>query len=115
MAYDEELADRLRSLLGADGPGQDHVRERRMFGGLAFLVDEHMAVAVSGGGGLMVRCDPADAEQHVQRDGVARMVMKERAMDGWLLVAPDVLTTDEALRPWVDVGLSYVAGLPPKS
>ena len=121
MAYDEDLADRLRvALQGVDG-----VSEKRMFGGLAFLVNGNLAVAASGQGGLMVRCDPADADEHVAR-GATRMVMRGQEMDGWLRVAADHLSDaegpdgegtvagDDALRRWVDVGVDYARGLPAK-
>ena len=96
---DRELADRLRAELPA-GP---RVTEQAVFGGLAFLVEGALAVAVSGRGGLMVRCDPAWTEELVVADGVARMVMRGRALDGWLLVAPTVVD-DTALRSRVAVG-----------
>ena len=100
MAYDQELADRLRAELSAD----PRVTERAMFGGLAFLVDGAMVVAVAGEDGLMVRCDPARSTELVACAGVERMVMRGRELDGWLLVAPGVLADDAALRHWVGVG-----------
>jgi TfoX/Sxy family transcriptional regulator of competence genes len=109
MAYDEELAERVRGLL-PDVP----VAERRMFGGLAFLVGGHLAVAVSGQGGLMVRCDPADSERLLAEPGATRMVMHGREMDGWLRVGADALPDDEVIGRWVGVGTTYAAGLPPK-
>ncbi|MFQ1003143.1 TfoX/Sxy family protein [Modestobacter sp. SSW1-42] len=107
MAYDRELADRLRAELAAD----PRVTEQAMFGGLAFLVDGAMVVAVSGRGGLMVRCDPARATELVAADGVDRMVMRGRELDGWLLVDPGVLDDDAALRSWVAVGQAATAGV----
>jgi TfoX/Sxy family transcriptional regulator of competence genes len=109
MAYDEELAERVRGLL-PDLP----VAERRMFGGLAFLVGGHLAVAVSGQGGLMVRCDPADSDRLLTEPGATRMVMRGREMDGWLRVTSDAVADDEALERWIAVGTTYAAGLPPK-
>jgi hypothetical protein len=103
MAYDEDLANRIREAL-ADEPG---VTEKRMFGGLAFLIGGHMAVAASGRGGLMVRCDPQETEAHLA-DGAERMVMRGRELDGWLRV-----DTDE-IDPWVRVGAGYARSLPPK-
>ena len=100
MTYDRELADRVRAALSAE-PG---VTEKAMFGGLAFLVDGSLAVAVSGRGGLMVRCDPARADERTAADGVARMVMRGREMDGWLRVAEDVVDDEDALRRWVATG-----------
>ena len=112
MAYDAELtdlADRIRELLATE-PALD---EKRMFGGLTFLLDGRMAVAASGQGGLMVRVDPARSEELVARPGAERMVMRGREMDGWLRVAIEVLD-DEALRGWVGEGVAYVRSLPPR-
>ena len=100
MTYDRELADRLRAALSTERG----VTEKAMFGGLAFLVDGALAVAASGKGGLMVRCDPAGAEEHVAADGVERMVMRGREMDGWLRVSADVVDDEDALRHWVATG-----------
>jgi len=110
MAYDETIAARIREALA---PEFDVV-EKKMFGGLAFLVAGHMAIAASGQGGLLVRCDPDDSEALVAEDGVDRMVMRERPMDGWLRVDPDASATDDALRRWVDTGVGYARSLPPK-
>ncbi|MCO7219178.1 TfoX/Sxy family protein [Klenkia sp. PcliD-1-E] len=104
MAYDLELAERVRTAL-ADVPD---LAEKRMFGGLAFLVGGSMALAVSGNGGLMVRCDPALADELVTRDGVARMVMQGRELAGWVLVDPATLDA-AALRGYVDAGLAAAA------
>jgi len=109
MAYDKELAERIRGLL----PDQP-VSERAMFGGLAFLVGGHMAVAASGKGGLMVRCDPGDSEQLVKEAGASRMEMRGREMDGWLRVAGEAVADDDVLAEWVRVGMAYAGTLPPK-
>ena len=109
MAYDEELAERIRGLL-PDVP----VTEQKMFGGLAFLVGGHMAVAASGKGGLMLRCDPADTERLVGEPGATRMEMRGKEMDGWLRVASDAVAEDNDLARWVAVGTSYAGSLPPK-
>ena len=109
MAYDKELAERIRGLL----PDQP-VSERAMFGGLAFLVGGHMAVAASGKGGLMVRCDPGDSEQLVKEAGASRMEMRGREMDGWLRVAGEAVADDDGLAEWVRVGMAYAGTLPPK-
>ena len=109
MAYDEELAERIRGLL-PDLP----VTERKMFGGLAFLVGGHMAVAASGKGGLMLRCDPADSERLLAEPGASRMEMRGREMDGWLRVTSDAVAADAVLQRWIEVGTSYAASLPPK-
>jgi hypothetical protein len=110
MAYDRELADRLRTALQE----VEGVQEKAMFGGLAFLVGGHLAVAASGQGGLMVRCDPARTDALVGGGEAEPMVMRGREMDGWLRVAADRVAHDAALRRWVDVGVGYAASLPPK-
>jgi TfoX N-terminal domain len=109
MAYDKELAERIRGLL-PDEP----VTEKTMFGGLAFLVGGHMAVAASGKGGLMVRCDPADSERLVSESGTSRMEMRGREMDGWLRVTSEAVVDDDVLAEWVRVGTSFAGTLPPK-
>lgn len=108
MAFSAELADRLREAL----QDRDDVREQRMFGGLAFLLHGHMAVAVSGQGGIMLRCAPADTDEHVAA-GAERMVMKGRAMDGWLRV-DDGSLDDATLERWVAVATAHTDTLPPK-
>lgn len=108
MAYDEDLATRIRLLLGAG------VTEKRMFGGLAFLVGGNMAVAASGQGGLMVRVDPAASEELVSRDGASRMVMRGKEMAGWLRVTADAVEADAALEDWVRIGVDYAGTLPAK-
>lgn len=110
MAHDEELAARLRALLA----GEPGLREARLFGGIAFLVDGHLAVAASGQGGLMVRVDPADTASLVDGEGVTRMEMRGRAMDGWLRVTADVVADDDELARWAAYGLTSVRMLPPK-
>jgi TfoX/Sxy family transcriptional regulator of competence genes len=108
MAYDEELAERIRGLL----PGIP-VTEKKMFGGLAFLIGGHMAVAASGKGGLMLRCDPADSERLVGEPGASRMEMRGKEMDGWLRVTTDAVAADADLTRWIEVGTAYAASLPP--
>ena len=110
MAYDEELANRIRELL-ADEPA---ITEMRMFGGLAFLAGGHMAVAVSGQGGLMVRVDPAETDALVAKPHARAFEMRGRPMDGWLRVGADAVPGEPELRPWVERGLAYVRSLPPK-
>ncbi|HWJ09140.1 MAG TPA: TfoX/Sxy family protein [Nocardioides sp.] len=115
MAYDEGLADRVRDLLD-DEPalaGRE-VTERRMFGGLAFLVGGNMAAAASGQGGLMVRVDPAEGEELVATTAAYPMEMRGRAMSGWLRLDLDDVADDEALAAWVRRGASYAARLPAK-
>ena len=109
MAYDEDLANRIRELL-AD---EDAVTEKRMFGGLAFLVGGHMAVAASSEGGLIVRVDPGDTSA-LDKPNAEPFEMRGKAMEGWLRVDPEAVATDDDLRRWVDVGVTYTRGLPPK-
>ena len=110
VAYDEELAERLRDHL----EGQPGIAEQKMFGGLAFLVNGHMAVAAVGQGGLMVRCPPEMTDELCERPHAARFVMKGRGMTGWLHVEPGGLVADEDLAGWIAVGLDYARSLPPK-
>ena len=110
MAYDEALAQRIRDLLD----GEPGVTSRKMFGGLGFMVDGHMAVAAASQGSLMVRADPVDAEQWIDGESVNPMEMRGRPMTGWLLVAADAVADDQALEVWVDRGVAHVRTLPPK-
>ncbi len=110
MAQDTDLAERMRTLLATE----DGVSERRMFGGLAFLIDGHMAVAASGRGGLMVRVDPAESDALIDSSSAERMIMRDRPMDGWLRVPSAELEADEQLKQWVRTGVSYARSLPPK-
>lgn len=110
MAYDGELADRIRDLLS----GESGLREQRMFGGLAFLVNGNMAVSASSHGGLLLHIDPSQAEDLVDEPHVRRAEMRGRIMNGWLRVDADVVTTDAELRVWVDHGVKHARSLPPK-
>ena len=110
MDYDEELADRIRELVA----GEKGVSEKRMFGGLAFLVRGNMAVAASGQGGLLVRVDPKQTDRLTRSTHVAPMVMRGRPMDGWLRVDTAGVRTTRQLRTWVDRGVGYAKSLPPK-
>jgi TfoX/Sxy family transcriptional regulator of competence genes len=110
MAYDDALAVRIRDLL-EDEPG---IEEKRMFGGLAYLVNGNMAVAASGQGGLLVRVDPAESEQLMKRTGAEPMEMRGRLMTGWLRVESDRVRTKRQLVPWVKRGVAYAGSLPPK-
>ncbi|MGH1564547.1 TfoX/Sxy family protein [Mumia sp. DW29H23] len=110
MAYDEELAERIREVVD----GEEALSEQRMFGGLAFLIAGNMAVAASGQGGLMVRVDPEKSDALVDGLGVEPMVMRGREMLGWLRVTSDAVRDDVALREWVGRGVSYARSLPPK-
>jgi TfoX/Sxy family transcriptional regulator of competence genes len=110
MAYDEDLADRIRELLGA----HKGVEEKRMFGGLAFLVNGNMSVAASGRGGLMVRVPPTETDSLLSREHVEPMVMAGRETRGWLRVSADGVKTKRQLRSWVTRGVDYAKSLPPK-
>ena len=110
MAYDEDLAGRIRELAS----GQPELTEQRMFGGLAFLIGGNMAVAASGGGGLLVRVDPATSEQLVATTAAEPMVMRNRPMRGWLRISHEHLRTKRQLAEWVELGTSYARSLPVK-
>jgi TfoX/Sxy family transcriptional regulator of competence genes len=110
MAYDEELANRIREVVQEE-PG---LAEKRMFGGLAFLVDGNMAVSASSQGGLLLRIDPAQSNTLISEPHARRFEMRGREMDGWLRIDVQALETDDELRRWVNHGLSYARSLPPK-
>jgi TfoX/Sxy family transcriptional regulator of competence genes len=110
MAYDEDLANRIRELLA----GETGVTEKKMFGGLAFLIGGNMAVAASGQGGLMVRCDPDETDALLQSPHARRFEMRGREMDGWLRVDDDGVRTKRDLERWVRTGADYARALPPK-
>ena len=110
MAYDEDLAARVRDCLQPD----NGLSEKKMFGGLAFLINGHMAVAASGQGGLLVRVDPARTDALARRPYAARFVMRGREMNGWLRVDAPGVRTEADLESWVRIGLAYVRTLPPK-
>lgn len=110
MAYDEDLANRIRELLAS----QRGVEEKRMFGGLAFLINGNMSVAVSGQGGLMVRVPPDETDKLLQRAHVSPMVMAGREPRGWLRVDTDGVQTKRQLQNWVTRGVGYARDLPPK-
>src|SRR6188472_2769076 len=110
MAYDEALAGRIRDLIG-DEPD---LTERKMFGGLAFLIGGNMAVAASGQGGVLVRVDPAESDDLVAATPAELMEMRGRSMRGWLRVAPEDVHSDAELGEWVARGTAYAASLPAK-
>jgi len=111
MAYEEVLAERIRDLVSHEGG----VTEKRMFGGLAFLVDGNMAVAASGRGGLMVRVDPEESEALLATSPSAtRMVMGGREMEGWLRVESSDVETGDELERWVRTGVGFARTLPPR-
>jgi TfoX/Sxy family transcriptional regulator of competence genes len=110
VAYDEDLADRIRELID-DEAG---LTEQKMFGGLAFLVGGNMAVAASGQGGLLVRVDPGTSDGLVASTGARPMEMRGRQMQGWLRVDADAVRTKRQLATWVRIGTDYARGLPAK-
>ncbi|MDZ5622327.1 TfoX/Sxy family protein [Nocardioides bizhenqiangii] len=110
MAYDEALADRVRALLD----GAPLLTEKKMFGGLGFMVGGNMAVAASGQGGLLVRVDPAEGDHLLATTAARPMEMRGREMSGWLRVDSDDLASDDALEEWVQRGASYAGSLPAK-
>jgi TfoX/Sxy family transcriptional regulator of competence genes len=111
VAYDEALADRIRELLATD----HDVAEKKMFGGLAFLIAGNMSVSASGQGGLLLRCDPEETDTLVREPHVERFKMRGRQMDGWLRVDAEAVESREELERWVAVGVDYARSLPPKS
>jgi TfoX/Sxy family transcriptional regulator of competence genes len=110
MAYDEDLANRIRELVG----GEADLTERKMFGGLAFLIGGNMAVAASGQGGVLVRVDPAESDALVETTNARPMEMRGREMQGWLRVGPDDVRTRRQLAKWVELGTTFARSLPPK-
>ena len=110
MAYDEGLADRIRTLVG----GERDLSEKKMFGGLAFLIGGNMAVAASGQGGVLVRVDPEQSDELVARTQARPMEMRGRQMQGWLRVDADDVRADAELARWVELGTTYARSLPAK-
>jgi len=110
VAYDEELADRLRELIA----GEAGLTEQRMFGGLAFLIGGNMAVAASGQGGLLVRVDPTESDSLLSTTKARPMEMRGRAMRGWLHLDGADVRTKRQLASWVKRGTTYARSLPPK-
>ena len=110
MAYDLDLADRVRELIASER----NVEEKRMFGGLAFLINGNMSVCVSSKGGLMVRIPPDDTSDLLTRAHVEPMIMSGRETRGWIRVGVDGLKTKRQLGPWVTRGVDYAKSLPAK-
>lgn len=110
MAYDEDLANRIRELVSSEFK----VTEKQMFGGLAFLVGGNMAIAASGKGGVLVRVDPAETDKLVASTNAEIAVMRGRPMDGWLRVASEHVRTKRQLAKWVQLGTTYAGSLPAK-
>jgi hypothetical protein len=110
VTYDEGLAERIRLVLR----GEPGLTERRMFGGLAFMLDGHMALGASGSGGLMLRVDPAQADALLDEPGARRFEMRRRELRGWLHVDADAVRDDDVLRAWAGHAVTWVRSLPPK-
>jgi TfoX/Sxy family transcriptional regulator of competence genes len=110
VAYDDDLADRIRDLLD----GEPRLTEKKMFGGLAFLIGGNMAIAASGQGGVLVRVDPAQSDKLVDTTHAEIAVMRGRPMQGWLRVPTDHLGTKRQLAKWAHLGAAYARSLPPK-
>jgi len=110
MAYDRDLADRIRWLIGGD----PDLTEMKMFGGLAFLIGGNMAIAASGEGGAMIRVDPQQSDELIATTNASLVEMRGRGMPGWLRVSSDDLRTDDQLSPWVERGVGYARSLPRK-
>jgi TfoX/Sxy family transcriptional regulator of competence genes len=110
VAYDEDLANRIRELIAAEPA----VVEKKMFGGLAFLVGGHMSVSVSGRGGLLLRCAPAETDELLAKPHAGPFAMRGKAMEGWLRVEPEGVKTKSQLERWVRRGVGYARSLPPK-
>jgi TfoX/Sxy family transcriptional regulator of competence genes len=110
MAYDEALADRVRELID----NRPYVTEKKMFGGLGWLVHGNMAVAALGHGGAMVRVDKDEYERLLEEPGAVEMVMHDRPMRGWIRLDDATCESEERLRPWVERGLAYAESLPRK-
>ena len=110
MAYDETLAAQIRELV-SDEPG---LTERKMFGGLAFLVGGNMALAASGQGGIVVRVAPDESDALLETTNAHHMVMRGKPMRGWLRVDREHLRPRAELERWVKVGMTYARSLPAK-
>jgi TfoX/Sxy family transcriptional regulator of competence genes len=110
VAYDEDLANRIRELV-ADG---GDVTERKMFGGLAFLIGGHMAVSASGRGGLLLRVDLAETDELLAKPHAQPFEMRGRAMEGWVRVDAEGVKTKRQLERWVARGVAHARSLPPK-
>ena len=110
MAYDEELAERIRAKVA----GEPHLTEQKMFGGLAFLVGGNMAIAASGQGGVLVRVDPEQSDELVASTEAYVMEMRGREMRGWLRVDSEHVRTDSELAKWIELGTAYARSLPAK-
>jgi TfoX/Sxy family transcriptional regulator of competence genes len=110
MAYDEDLASRIRELLAKERG----VREKAMFGGLAFLIGGNMAVAASGQGGLLVRVPPEESAALAAKPHARTLIMRGKEMKGWLRIDSEGARTKKQLETWVHRGMGYARSLPVK-
>jgi len=110
MAYDEDLANRIRELIASE----DGYTEQKMFGGIGFMIDGHMALGVSGQGGLMIHCSEEETEALLAKPGARPFEMRGRELKGWLRVDAESVSTKRALEPWVRQGVAFARTLPPK-
>jgi TfoX/Sxy family transcriptional regulator of competence genes len=110
MAYDEDLANRIRELVATESG----LTEKKMFGGLAFLIDGNMSVSVSSRGGLMLRVDPAETDALLSKPFAGTFEMRGRAVEGWLRIDPEGVRTKRQLQRWVARGVTYARSLPAK-
>jgi TfoX/Sxy family transcriptional regulator of competence genes len=110
VAYDEDLAQRIRGLVATE----QGLSEKRMFGGLAFLLGGNMALAASGQGGILVRVGPERSQELTATTAASVAVMRGRPMPGWLRVDADHLKTGRQLKKWVDLGVGCARSLPVK-
>ena len=111
MAYDEDLTQRIRALVAT----RSGLSEKKMFGGLAFMINRNMAVSASGRGGLLLRVDPARTDEYVKKPHAERFEMRSRPMDGWVRVHPEGVKTKRQLEAWVRVGVGFARSLPSKT
>jgi len=110
MASDEDLANRIRELIASE----DGYTEQKMFGGIGFMIDGHMAVGVSGAGGLMIHCSKEETEALLAKPGARPFEMRGREMKGWLRVDAESVSTKRALEPWAMQSVAFARALPPK-
>src|SRR2546421_1031941 len=110
MSYDEDLANRIRELISAERG----VTEKKMFGGLAFMINGNMAVSASGKGGLLLHIDRDDTEELLKKPHAQPFEMRGRTMDGWLRVEAEGVKTKRQLERWVSRGVDYAKSLPAK-
>ena len=110
MAYDEDLASRIRELIASE----DGYTEQKKFGVIGFMIDGHMAVGVDGEGRLLIHCSIEETEALLAKPGARPFQMRGREMKGWLQVDAESVSTKRALEPWVMQSVAFARALPPK-